>query len=131
MELYAILHASATHGTWLLYQIWIKSTRQQQHKLYEKVAIITDIWHRAKCYFTSMIHDDCFKYEQNHDILLWEITKNTKNVYKKCINCSNLKQSTMLCYVHQKPMVPDHGTKYGESSFIHHGGMREDKQVDG
>ena len=27
---------------------------QQIHKMYEKVAIITQIWQKAKCYFTSM-----------------------------------------------------------------------------
>ena len=27
-------------------------------------------------------------------------------------------------------MVPDHGTKYEENSFNHHGGMHEDKQMD-
>ena len=27
---------------------------QQIHKMYEQVAIITEIWHRARCYFTSM-----------------------------------------------------------------------------
>ena len=27
---------------------------QQPHKMYEKVTIITQIWHRAKCYFPGM-----------------------------------------------------------------------------
>ena len=55
----AILYKSATHGTWLLYQIWIKinpfsEISRQIHKMYEKFAIITQIWQRATCYFTSM-----------------------------------------------------------------------------
>ena len=43
--------------------------------MYEKVAIITQIRHRAKYYFTCVINtvmesDYCTKYEQNHYILL-------------------------------------------------------------
>ena len=33
--------------------------------------------------------------------------------------------------MHQHPMVPDHGTQYEEKPSSHHGGMPEDKQMDG
>ena len=43
--------------------------------MYEKVAIITKMWHGAKCYLTSMgntIPDNCINYEYHH-ILLGDI----------------------------------------------------------
>ena len=45
--------------------------------MYEKVAIITKIWHRAKYYFTSM-SDDCTKYKQNY-----HISQQTLKIYEK------------------------------------------------
>ena len=35
-----------------------------------------------------------------------------------------------LFYVHQQPMVPDHGTIYKENPSSHHGGMCEDGHGD-
>ena len=108
---------------------------QQIHKMFEKVAILTLIWHRVKCYFTSMSNalapDNCTKYEQNHHILLQDITTNTQNVWKNSHNYSNLTQSQIVFYVHQRPMVPDHGTQYQKNSSSHHEGMREDVSTDG
>ena len=55
----AILHESNIHGTWLLYQVWIKSTHStlryhRKQKIYEQVAMIAQIWHRDKYYFTKI-----------------------------------------------------------------------------
>ena len=66
------------------------------HKMYEKVAIITQIWNKVKCYFTNMSNAWFLvttKYEQNHPILLCDITTNTQNVLKNSHNYSNLAQS--------------------------------------
>ena len=49
---------SNIYGTWLLYQIWIKSyfyeISQQSHKIYD-MAINTQIWRRAKFKFFTCI----------------------------------------------------------------------------
>ena len=55
----AMLQAWATHGTWLLYQIWTKSTcspvrYHNKHTLYERITIISQIWYRAKVHFTCI-----------------------------------------------------------------------------
>ena len=53
-----IVHASNPYCGWLLYQIWIKSTLcflgyHKKHITFLKnIAIITQIWHGAKCTFT-------------------------------------------------------------------------------
>ena len=38
-------------------------------------------------------------------------------------------QSQILFYMHQQPMVPDHGTQYEENQSSHHGGICEDWQT--
>ena len=100
------------------------------------MAIITQIWHRAKLYFTSIllkqliVPDYCTTYEQNYHILVWDITRNTQNLCKNCHIYSNLAQSQILFYMHQQPMVPDHGTQYKENPFSYHGGMHKDVLTD-
>ena len=54
---------------------------QQIHKMYEKVAIINQIWQSQKLFYKHeqrMEPDNCTKYEQNHHILLHDITTNTQ-----------------------------------------------------
>ena len=63
----------------------------QLHKMYEKVAIILQIWHRQMIFYKHkqcMVLDTCTKYEENHHILFLDIT--TQNVWKNCRNYSNL-----------------------------------------
>ena len=67
-----------------------------------------------------IVPDYCTKYEQNQHILIY-ITTNTYtcNLWKKCHNYSNLEQNQFLYYVHQQPMVLNHGTKYEEKPSSH------------
>ena len=41
----------------------------------------------------------------------------------------NLSQS-LIHFLHQQPMVPDHGTQYEENTFRHHGEIHEDGHSD-
>ena len=54
-------------------------------------------------------------------ILFSEISQHSKFM-KKIATIS----SQIRFYVHQQPMVPDHGTQCEENPSSHHGGMRED-----
>ena len=49
---------------------------------------------------------------------------------KNSHNYSNLAQSHILFYMHQRPMVPDHDIQYKENPSGHHGGMCEDGHTD-
>ena len=55
-----ILYSSIPYYCWLLYQIWTKSTLsfQRYHNKYitfvTNIATITQIWHRAKCYWVTV-----------------------------------------------------------------------------
>ena len=40
-------------------------------------------------------------------------------------------QSQIILYIHQRHMVPDHGTQYEDNPSSHHGGMYKDRQTDG
>ena len=40
-------------------------------------------------------------------------------------------KSQILFYVHQQPMISDHGTQYEGNPSSHHGGMFEDGLTDG
>ena len=89
---------------------------QQIYKMYEKVDIITQIWLRTTCSFTSMSNAWYLitaKYEQNHHILLQDITT-LQTLWKNSHNYLTLAQSRILFYMHQLPMihVPDHGSQY-------------------
>ena len=66
------------------------------------------------------------KYEQNHHIVLGDITTNTQNVCKHGHNYSSLAQSQIAFYMPQRPIVPDHSTQYEKNPPSHHRGMRED-----
>ena len=77
-----------------------------------------------------MVPDNCTKYEQNHHILLQYITTNTQKLLINSHNYSNLSQSQILFYMHEQPMVPDHGTQYEENPASHHGGILEDGLTD-
>ena len=46
-------------------------------------------------------------------------------------NYSKSAQSQILLYMHQWPMVPDHGTQYEESLSSHYRGMCKDGYPDG
>ena len=54
-----------------------------------------------------IVPDNCTKYEQNHHILLWDITTNTQNVWKNSHNYWNLQQNQILFSMHHLPMLPD------------------------
>ena len=61
----------------------------------------------------------------------YEISQETKNWLKNCHNYSNLAHRQILFYMHQQPMVPDHGTQYEENLASHHGWMHKDGHTDG
>ena len=98
---------------------------QQIHKMYEKVAIITQSWAQTQMLF--------YKHEQRM-VLVWTKSPhsslkyhNTQNLWKNNHNYSNLAQSQILFYMHEQPMLPDHGMQYEESASSHHGGMLKDR----
>ena len=109
------------------YQLILSDITQNKHNMYEKVSIITQPWHRAKCYFTHeqcMVPDNCIKYEQSHHIFCSEISKQALYIYEKiAIIFLIWHKSQILLYTHQGPMVPDHGTQYEENPASHHIGM--------
>ena len=41
-----------------------------------------------------------------------------------------MKNSPIILYIHQRPMVPNNGTQYEENPYSHHGGMRKDEHLD-
>ena len=116
-------------------KIWTKSTyssliyHNKYLKMYAKVAINAQIWHRAKCHFIRMskvwylitvptmnkITLSSLKYPNKHSIF-------TKNVH----NYSNLAQNQILFYIHKRPMVPVHSTQCEENPSSHGGGMCKD-----
>ena len=101
--------------------------------MYEKLAAITQIWQRAKCYFTSMNNASnliTVPYMKTITTFFSEISQHSKFILKNCHNQSNLAQSQILFYVHQQPMVPDHGTQYEGNPSSHHGGKHKDGQMD-
>ena len=56
-----ILHAPSIYCGWSLFEIWTKVTHyslgyHNKHKTYERMPIIAQIWHRAKCNFTCIIN---------------------------------------------------------------------------
>ena len=56
-----------------------------------------------------------------------EISQQKLKIYEKNGHTySYLAQSQILFYMHQWPMVCDHGTQYEENPSGHHGGMRKD-----
>ena len=76
-----------------------------------------------------MVPDYCAKYEQNHHILLCDITT-LKMFEQMAIITTNLAQSQIVIYMHQWPIVPDHGTKYEENPPSYHRQMCEGGQMD-
>ena len=83
-----ILHASHPYCGWLLCQIWTKLTYSflrycNKHIKFKKnIAIITQMWHRTKCYFTCISNTWHLITvpNMNKHILLSDITK----CMKKC-----------------------------------------------
>ena len=70
---------------------------------------MTQIWYKAKCYFTSMINASYLitvpNMNKNHHVLLWYISQQTLKMYwQNCHNYSNLAQSQILFYIQQRPM---------------------------
>ena len=60
------------------------------------------------------------------------ISQQTIKIYEKnCHNYSNLAQSQILLYIHQRVMLPDHDTQYEENQSSHHGGVHEHGHPDG
>ena len=133
------LHALATHGTWLVYQMWIK----QPILLWDITTNTQNVWQSVHNYSNvvqiqmlfykheqHIVPDRATKYEQNHHILLCNITTNSQSLFKNGHNYSELRQSQILFYMPQLPIVPDYGTQYEEYPSNHHGGMWEDEQTD-
>ena len=66
--------------------IFFSEISQQIYKMYEKVAIITQIWQSQMLFYKheqGIVPDNCTKYEQNHHILLRDNTTNTQNLILK------------------------------------------------
>ena len=102
---------------------------QQIHKMYEKLAIITQIWQKVNFYFTSMSNTSFLITVQDMKKIttFFKHSKFRKNYH----NYTNLAQSQNLFYMHQQPVVPDHGTQHEGNPSSHHGGMHEDGWMDG
>ena len=97
---------------------------QQTHKMYEKVAVITQIWHKDKRYFTSMSNASYLVTVLNTNKItrfFSVISQQTLKIYETTHNYSKLALSQILFYVHQWPMVPDRGPQYEENLSSHHG----------
>ena len=103
-------------------EIWTKSTHSflrylNKHIKFKKnVAIIIQIWHRAKCYFTYQQHRYLITVRNinKNQPILWNITTNIQNVWKIGHNYSNLAKCQMLFYKHEQCIIPD--TKYEKVS---------------
>ena len=93
------------------------------------MGIISQIWHKAKCYFIVQAWYLIIVPNMNQIITFFsDISQQT---LKHCHNYSNLAQSQILFYMHQQPMIPDHGTQYEENPASHHGRMNKDRHPDG
>ena len=55
-----------------------------------------------------------------------EISQQTLQIYENMAIITDIWQIQILFYMHQQPMVPDHGTQYEENPSSHHGGMHEE-----
>ena len=99
---------------------------QQIHKMYEQVALITQIWHSTRGYFTSMSNTWCLITVPSMNkitIFLSDISQLTLTIYENyCHNYSNVIQSQILLD-NQQTIAHDHGTQYEENPATHHGGM--------
>ena len=103
------LYASTTHRTWLLYQISIESAHSPRYhnkytKCMKKVATITQIWHRAKCYLIHkheqrIVSDSCIKYEQT--TFSSGIVQQTLNIYENKI----VKFGQIVFYMTEQSLV--------------------------
>ena len=142
MEQNAILHHfTCISNTWYLITVpdinkinpFVSWISQQAH-MYEKVAIITQIWQSQMLFYNHKqctVPDNCTTYEQNHHILLQDNTINTQNLWRNSHYYSNLAQSQIVFYVNEQPLVPDHGTQYKENPASHNVGMHEDELIEG
>ena len=55
-----------------------------------------------------------------------EISQQTLKIYlKNTIITKTWQRAKIILYVHQQPMVADHGTQYEENPSSHHGGIHE------
>ena len=118
----SILYASATHGTWILNQIWIKSIHFCLEISQDKVPIVAQIWHRTKCCLTSMINAWYLINVPNMhkitcDILLWDITTNSKFIFKMAIITQVWHGAKF--YFASTAHDTDHGTIYEENPASH------------
>ena len=101
--------------------------------MYEKVVIIAQIWHRAKCYFTSMNNTWYLITVQNMatiTMFLSEISQQTFKMYDQMVIITQIWHEAKFYYMHQQTMVADHGTKYEENPFSYHEGMCKDSLTD-
>ena len=104
-------------------QPFVSEISQQTHKIYNMYCPrITQIWHRAKCYFTCISHTWYLITVQNMNkinLFFSEISHQIHKMYEKvAINYSNLAQSQMLFHKHEQCMLPDNGTKYEQNHHI-------------
>ena len=70
-----------------------------------------------------------------HNIVIWAITKygNIPVIYslvKAEFWLFEVQLRRLGLYMHQQPMVPDHGTQYKENPSSKHGGMHKDGLTD-
>ena len=126
-----ILHASNSYGGWLLYQILTNQPFHFWDIITSDIAIITQIWHGAKCIlYASVTHGTWLLYQiwtkSTHSS--WDITTNTQNLWKNRHDYSNLAQSQYYFTCNSSPwcliMVPN-------MKKIHAGIMEECVRMDG
>ena len=97
------------------------------------MSIITQIWHRTKCYFTSIsntLYLITVPHKNKITTFFSEISQQTLNLWKNCHIYWNLAQSQISFCMHQWPMVHHHGTQYEENPSSHHGVMHEARHLD-
>ena len=83
--------------------------------MYEKVAIITQICHRAKCNVISISK-------------AWYLV-NVPNMNKITTFFSEISQQ--ICKIYEKMDILKFGTQYEENQSSYHEGMCEDENMDG
>ena len=121
-----ILHASSPYWYWLMYEIWTIST----HSIFtyptnitfkKNIGIYTQIWNRAKLYFTCITNTwyliTVLKYEYNQLIPLWDITTTAQNAWKGGHNYPKWLHSQMLFYKHEQHTAPDNCSNYGQNQM--------------
>ena len=93
--------------------------------MYDKVAIITQIWHRAKSYLASMSNTWYLITVSNINRITTFFSETPQQTHTKYE-----KKRQILFYMNQRRMVPDYSTQYGENLSSYHGRMCEEGPTD-